>query len=412
VKSSVKPAPVQILFPGAQAWELWIFDPAEGGAGSCHAGLEAPAFRNGGERRVLALPVASTYAIPLWVMASHPDELRGAADLHLEKDGLKREEEPEGFDFEQILASEGRSLIRVDGLAPLVLPFDGASAAPDSVCLAPNLLRHADDRIVIWRELGRLVTAMSRGGKLVYHNVLASSVLDARAVEEVVRWAKQFQFQGMVNPCQGIVVWGDDVETDPSLVERGTGLPVIREARPAPCFNPEKISAIRPRFVAEIQARAARKRRISRWLGAAALLAGGAVVAYVVALALALQNQKQWRDRIAVLSPAAADIEQVQQRWEEVAAAVDPDQSPLEIMLRIRQIPDSGGITLVRFERTAERIAIKGRAASPPEALKFLGAISKSEGLSGLDWTYTQPVIAEDGTATFEIEGITKSVDP
>jgi hypothetical protein len=408
VKQSRKNAPIQILFPGAETWELWAIDPVE----QRQTALAVPAFCGPALRRVLALPVTSTYAIPLWMIGKNSEELRGAAELHLEKDGLRREDEPDGFDFERILAQENRVLVRVDALAKSVLKLGEESPAPDSICLAPKLLGIPDDQIVIWRELGRLVTAMARGGKLVYHNVLASSVFDGRAAEEVVRWARQFQFQGMVNPCSGITVWADEADLDLAWLQEKTGLPVTRAARPVPHFRPEDVSAILPRFAADLQARERRKVRTRRLLAGSAVLAGVLLVVFAVALVLALQNQKVLRDRIAALLPAASEIEQVQLRWEEVASAVDPERSPLEMMLLFRQLAIGEGISLTRFERSGERVAIKGRAVSPSEALQFLGAISRSEALSGYDWTYAQPLIGQDGTATFEIEGTATSVNP
>jgi len=95
-------------------------------------------------------------------------------------------------------------LIRVDALAKSGLTLRDGSFSPDVVCLAPRLLPLSDGRIVIWKELGKFVTAITRNGKLIYHNVIASPRFDAKAAEEVVRWAKQFQFQGMVEPFRGL----------------------------------------------------------------------------------------------------------------------------------------------------------------------------------------------------------------
>ncbi len=413
MKTTPKSAAIQILFPGAEQWELWNMASPNGefveeGNG---APLSAtPAFAGPAARRVLALPVASTYAIPLWVFGRNAEELRGAAELHLEKDGLSRPEEPAGFDFERIVEQESRVLIRVDALAKTSLRLAEDSLAPDAICLAPRLLRIPDDQIVIWRELGRFVTAMANEGRLVYHNVLASSTLDGRAAEEVVRWAKQFHFQGMVKSCAGITVWANDV--DVTLLREKSGLPVKQEPRPAPRFTPASVSAVLPQFVAELQKLELRKRRTRQMLAAGAVVAGGAVLVFLAATALTLHHQNALRERIAALSPAASEIEQIQQRWKEVASAVDPGRSPLEMMLLIRQLPSAGEVSLTRFERSAERLALKGTAASPSEALKFLGAISKSESLSDYQWTYAQPLIGQDGTATFEIEGTLTSVNP
>jgi len=97
-----KIAHYQLLFPGPEGWELWTFDENGTPAAPQSKGL-APGFEGAASSRILALPVASTYSIPLWVFGQNDAELRGAAHLHLEKDGLIRPEEPSGFDLERIL---------------------------------------------------------------------------------------------------------------------------------------------------------------------------------------------------------------------------------------------------------------------------------------------------------------------
>jgi len=186
-------------------------------------------------------------------------------------------------------------------------------------------------------------------------------------------------------------------------------LPVVEEDPPIPRFESGAACAIVPGFVLELRRLEARKVRNRRLLRAGAALAAAIVLGFLAVIALGLQTQRKLLDRIAALSPAASEIEQIQQRWAEVAPAVDPDRSPLEMMLLIHGLPSASEVSLTRFERGADRLAIKGRATSPSEALKFLGAISKSNQLSQYHWTYTQPLIAQDGTATFEIEGILSS---
>lgn len=405
----MKTEPVQILFPGEDAWELWSMSPATGvPEKQGEIGSDSlPHFSGPSSRRVLALPVASTYAIPLWVFAQNDEELRGAVELHLEKDGLSRADEPAGFDFERVAADEKRVLIRIDALAKASVSLAEESAVPDTVCLAPKLLALPKNQVVVWKELGKCVAALTRDGKLVYHNVIASSCFDARALEEVIRWAKQFQFQGILPPPDGITIWADRIH-----LEAQPSLPFQLGVRPAPRFQADAATRIAPRFLVELRRLEDAKRRNRRLFAGGALFAGLLMLGFLAAMALSLQHQRVLLGRIAALSPAAAEIEQIQQRWAEVAAAVDPDRSPLEMMLLIHQIPNATEVTLTRFERSGDRLALQGKAASPAEALRFLGAISKSSKLAIYRWSYPQPLIAQDGSATFEIEGILAADTP
>ena len=401
MNAPAKVLPLQILFPGPETWELWSIAPG-GGESLCQS-MAVPAFEGNASKRILALPVACTYAIPLWVFAKNEDELRGAAQLHLEKDGLNRPEEPAGFDVEPILDQGNRVLIRIDALAKAEVQLAEASPPPDVISLSPRLLPLTDRQIFVWRELGKCVVAITRNGKLVYHNVIGSPKFDMKSADEVVRWAKQFQFQGIVEAFQGIMVWG--AAADGPEIKARTGLTVVLEDRPEPRFLPGAGSRIVPQFVEEIRRRERRKARIRQCLRAGGILAGLAILGFVASVLWSMHTQSALLDRIASLSPAAAEIEQIQQRWSEVGFAVDPDQSPLELMLVVHGLPSASQVSLTHFERSRERLDLKGRATSPSEALKFLGAISKSEELSRYRWTYTQPLIAQDGTASFEIEG-------
>ena len=398
---------LQILFPGPERWELWSLD-ASTGESSCQTMAE-PSFEGPASRRILALPVACTYAIPIWVFAQNDEELRGAAQLHLEKDGLSRPEEPTGFDFERIQEQGTRVLIRIDALAKADIKLSSTSHPPDVVCLSPRLLPLPDGQLVVWRELGKFVAAITRNGKLIYHNVTSAPKFDGKLADEVIRWAKQFQFQGMIEPLEGLTFWADGADEG---VEAKTGLPVLQEARPAPRFVVGSGSGIVPHFVQEIRRREAHRARVRQGLRAGGILAGLVLIGFLAALVWSHRKQARLLDRIATLSPAASEIEQIQARWDEVSAAVDPDRSPLELMLLIHSLPSANQVSLTRFERSRDRLGLKGRATSPSEALKFLGAISKSEELSNYQWTYTQPLIAQDGTATFEIEGILSTQIP
>ena len=263
---------------------------------------------------------------------------------------------------------------------------------------------------MVWKELGKFVTAITRNDRLVYHNVIAASRFDAKSAEEVLRWARQLQFQGIVEALQGLTLWTESAE--PKEIEARTGLPVVVEPRPAPQFQAGASSAIVPSFVEELRRRELRKARIRKGLFAGSAVAGLALLGSIAASLLVLQQRREVLDRIADLSPAASDIQRIQQRWAEVAVAVDPDQSPLELMLLIHRLPSAGQVTIHRFERNRQRLLLNGRATSPSEALKFLGAVSKSDQLSHYRWTYTQPLIAQDGTASFEIEGVLSSLAP
>jgi hypothetical protein len=219
----------------------------------------------------------------------------------------------------------------------------------------------------------------------------------------VLRWHKQFAFQNMIGQISGILLWTDGPEE--AAISRDPLLPVYRAPRPNPVYRPDARNRIIPRAIGEAREQ---KLRAGRMRGLT--VAAGATLTIIVAVLFAVviagnRRQAHLLDQLTELSPAATELAGIRERWEEVAPSVDADASPLETLQIIHALSSAERMRITRFELAPNRLSLSGNASSPAEALKFLSSISNSEQLERYHWAYQQPLIAGNGSATFEIEG-------
>ena len=115
--------------------------------------------------------------------------LGNLVEMQLEKSGLKPEPgSGRMLDYRTVQtvdSGEGRrhlilaTVLNADYHHPL--PNKGA----EEFDVSARFLTLPGNHIVIWRELGRLVAALTRGGELVYFQGLNSSEFDSAAVQEI-----------------------------------------------------------------------------------------------------------------------------------------------------------------------------------------------------------------------------------
>ncbi len=406
--------PMAVLFPGENAWELW-----RGRAGEpldLHHRFESSdlaAFQavsrkdTSAARRVVGLPVHSVVALPMWVTVpgESENEIRQAAELQLERAGLRARNESQGVDFSLIEKENSRSLILAQGLTDHTPTLAEQSQLATDHIAAPFLLPLPPNHLTIWRELGRLVAAITRQGRVVFFDALSAPELDTTAIQEIHRMAAQLSLLDMLNTVEGIMLWTP--EGDAQSIADATGLGVDRADRPGPVFAENLSSQLEPRSARIARQRTQQRDRSQKTLKMIGVGAGA--VALVISAVLVWLNWQRnvLRNEVASLRPQAAQVEAMRERWASVAAAVDKDGFVLETLLVIQSLPAAESVSLDKFDRRADRISIEGTAPSATQALRFLDALSGSDAFADYDWTFPQPTFhgGSASEAKFEIEG-------
>jgi len=403
-----------VLFPGENAWELWRGRAGE--ALDLYHRFEAAdhaAFKGGGRkdnvatRRVVGLPVRSVVAIPMWVNVpdGSDNEIRQAAELQLERAGLRARNESQGVDFSLIETEQSRSLILAQSLTEKSPSLAEQSKLATDHIAAPFLLPLPPNHLTIWRELGRLVAAITRQGRVVFFDALTASNLDESAIQEIHRMAAQLSLHDMLNTVEGIMLWTP--EGDAQLIADATGLGVDRAARPGPVLAENLSSRLEPRSARVARQRTQQRDRSRKILKLIGMGAGAIALVASAVLGWFSWQRNVLRNEVAELRPQAARVEAMSERWASVAAAVDKDAFVLETLLAIQSLPAAHSVRLERFDLREQHISIEGSAPGATQALRFLDALSGSDDFADYDWSFPQPTL-EGGSASaaiFEIEG-------
>lgn len=392
----------ELLLPGASVWQSWT--GAEGAL--CQPGGEFTAegarFGKEASRRVLALPSTHFWVLPAW-LKGESEHLRSMALLHLERMGVKTNEDEAGVQVRSISAKEGANLARIIALKDLSVPLNDNARLPDEVTLHALCYPMVQNSITIFRELGRLVVAITSGTQLIYCAPLSSPRLDDHALAELNNICLQLSFQGVLGRLESIVLWIDD--GDLGKIQRVTGLAPFRCDMPAPTMPPRGSSLLMPEELvheSRRQGTRARTRFLAMTFGAAA----AAAIALVATLtAFALQERNMLREKVAELMPRASRVMDHKRAWMEAAPAVDPTTWPQQMLLHCMEPESSKEALLTHWEWTPDTLSLMGRMPSASLALEYTQALKDSEALAHFGLDGPPPVIASDQSATFEMKG-------
>jgi hypothetical protein len=393
-----------LLFPGAASWERWTGPVGDSGTKAADFAPGAvTAYGRDAQSRLLALPLSHVWVLPAWLQGEE-GHLRDMAVLHLERLGVHVSDGVNGLQVRRIAARDGAHLVCLIALKDVGIPTLEKGKLPDEVVLSADCLPLPNNTMVIYRELGRLVLAITHEAQLIYASPLSSRELDGHALGEVNHLCLQLGFQGVLAQVQNIVLWLDG-EGDLEEVRRITGLTAVRLPCPAPIIPALGRSTLLPAELLVSRHQIARASRIRLF----ALMAGFAVAAAVATLAvlisLATQDRDLLRERVAELTPQASQVLDQKRRWEEAAPAVDPTHFPMQVLLDCMVPAAASEVSMTHFEWTPEQLLMRGRMPSPSLALQYAKEVTEVKGLSHYKWETPAPTIASDNSATFEVKG-------
>lgn len=392
----------ELLLPGDHAWQRWrslgagefqLVETLEHGPGR---------FHKDATQHTLALPAASVWVLPAWIKGALA-HLRDAAILHLERLSVRTPGHERSMVVDSLSEKDGSHLARIIALKDLPTPLADFDILPKECRLSASCHPLPASSLVLWRELGRLVLAITQGPRLVYFSPLSASALDSNAVSEINHICLQLSFQRVVTEVTGVVLWTD--EGDPALIQRATGMAVSLQDKPTPRFAAASgHGGLMPLDLLEAQGQqtASAKRRLAG-LSAGFVLAV-CVAVFAVLIGLVSRERDALLDQVAALSPRASKVENQKAAWEEAGSAIDPTASPMETLLRIMEPTASSQITITELEWTPKNIVIRGRAPEIAPALQYVQEIKDAESLLAYSWEPGTPEIGENGAA-FEVKG-------
>ncbi len=422
----LKPPPLDptatLCLPGPEIWELWKPTPSGWQRVPGSESTTSPsAFKSAA---LFAFPVSSTFAVPIRAATDDPDLLPDIIEIQLEKQGLKPDA-PVGCltDWRIVDREENQTLVCAAVLNP-GLPEELPKEAPARFELSPYLYDLPDDSLVIWKELGRLVFAVTRRDHPVYFHALSASHLTLGVVQEIEQLLMPVYTQGFVTALDAVVIWGNPGSTaapDPAVdaaFQVTFGGRVLHLPKPPPRPG-TRVSALEPVSVAQGKIRAARAARIQK-------IATACVLAYLLvpgffAFRYFMEQRKVdvLKSRVAGLESNYGNIQGTIDQANLADAAINFKQYPVELLFQcLTSLYDTAtpGVRISGFEvekdqgeKKLSQITIKGEAnnANTQAAIVYATKVKGNPELQNFKWEYKAQA-PKDGKVPFDIVGITK----
>ncbi|MBL9116886.1 MAG: hypothetical protein JNJ83_17910 [Verrucomicrobiaceae bacterium] len=390
----------ELLLPGETAWERWRAVGTNGYELAEMTDHGPGKFSKDATKHVLALPAVSVWVLPAWIKGekAHLNEMAG---FHLERMGVRTPGHAEAVSVESLEDRDGSHLVRITALKDHLTPLADHKIIPSECRLSAACYALPPSSLILWKELGRIVLAITCGQRLVYFSPLSSTDLDSNAIAEVNHICLQLGFQRVLKDITGIVLWTG--ESAAAALYKATGLPVAVSERPNPVTNGPASRLMPHDLIAARQTVATSGRR--RLL---ALSTGFVMAACIAVFAFVIGKVSRERDalleQVAAMTPKASKVESQKAAWVEAGPAVDPEASPMETLLRLMEPTASNQITLTEFEWTPKGVVVRGRAPEISPALKYMQEVKDTESLLAYNWEPGTPEIGENGAA-FEVKG-------
>lgn len=391
-----------LLIPGPDGWEIWKGSDDEPFQKHLESGppivSEIESIPSG--QLVMGFPARQALAVPFKVQTEDEAMFEDLASMHLEKSGIHTEEDAGRLsDFFPVDHHDGQTtLLAVVLSAPDVdsMPL----RAPNAFDVSARFFPMAENAITFWRELGRMVFAISTGGKLTYFQALSGDSLDGDTIRDVFLALTQLGLQGVHLELRKAVVWSSGSALDPTEEEvqalgKQLGSEISFEPKPDPVL-PDPLSRIIPADARTERRRHAEKKKRSNFIAAVA-------VVYLLLLGyfgyqyFQLNSQlTEQNAAIKKLKITHADIALFNADWNELAPLVDSKRWPLQLLYRSATIiPKSQDLRFTVFDANRERITIRGEAADLKVATTYAEKIRRM--LPEYKWSLP-PAVADNKT--------------
>jgi hypothetical protein len=381
-------------------WELWTFP--ENKQAQFVRRLSTPSEVPG--EMVVALPAEYTFTFPAWLATSDRAVIPEILHLQLEKRGLLSKNSADSVvDYRVIETRDNQSLAIATILQaefPKELAFERVKRfEPSAYAFALP-----QDRLIIWREQGRLTVAATRGRDAVAVQVLGDRELSETAALELKCIAFQLEAQHLCERFLGVTLWGEFTVEESERLQHHLGLKVTRDAVPPPNL-PQIRSKLLPPEVSSLHERRRRRRQIRSGIGMLAAIYVLGVLGLVGSIYWQRRVAEDLRRHIQEQSPTVSAIQGTAERWLQVELAVNPKLYPVEVLYQVAGLLPHDGLRLTAFEIQNGKVSIRGEASTSPAAFKFAEDIKAKPELQMFSWQMASPILRPDGRAEFTIEG-------
>ena len=385
-----KPTDQILLVPGETGWEIWTSQAdAEFSLHSASQTSRASELIGIPSGDILMFfPVKAITAIPMKVISEDDSLFSELAVMHAEGLGMRPDPMAGQLTDTFVIARQGSTtaLLSVHLRPPSEgdLPLRG----PKEFDISARAFPVQGDCLAVWKEFGRWVFCLSHQGKPVYCQATSVSAVtpDDSLVREIRLAIIQLSLQDIDLTPSHVLLWSQSDQVSPGALAGAFGVPVDVSPRPAPVL-PDPRSKLLPADVRAARRSARRRRNVILSIAAVALAYLGIIGFFSFNLWKVHTHTALLLKKARAAAPDAAAYKTHLAKWEELKHAVDLNQSPVDILLRIsRCIPPNSSLRLKTAEVTANEISLTGEAQQQAAVGQFSLALRKSNDLVGLVW--------------------------
>jgi hypothetical protein len=391
-----------LLLPGAKGWEIWkssqegpfqLVQDTQTVVASAISGIPAGHL-------TMFFPVKAFQALPFRAISTDEGLFAELATMHAERLGVKAD--PMGGQLSDLFKisqdAETSTLLTV----VLKTPSEGElpSKGPKEFDLSPRAYDVVGDSLILWQEFGRWVFAIYQEGKLLYSQATSSHLEspDDSVVREIRLAMGQLGIQGLNVRPASVQVWTSTGTA--GALEKAFNLPVHVSERPQPQL-PDPVSKLLPADVRAARREAKLRQQKIAAIAAVALIYIGLAGWYGYGLWQTHRNIKKLKADAEAIAPAAEQAAYAQHlsKWSELAAVVDGNKYPMELMLRVHKcVPPNSGLRLKTAELGDGQIKLVGEAPQAAPINQFsLSLARNSSGLSDFKWETPPPSNSSKG---------------
>ncbi len=394
-------------------WEIWKknaegrYERASDDDGPRHA-AELSGLPAG--HLAMLFPVRTLQALPFRAASTEDELFEDLAVMHAERLGIRPDPMSGQLSDTFVVEKQADSTI----LLHVVLqnPGEGEVPArtPKEFDLSPRAYHVRGDEVCLWKELGRWVFAIYKGGKLLYCQATSASGDEPGddVLREVRLAVSQLNLQALRVQPTTCRVWPPAAELGSAgAMDRVFGETIV-ERRPDPVF-PEPPSRLLPADVRAARRDRQKRQQMLALVGLVALAYLGFVGWQAFGLWQGFRERNELARQAEQVSGVSAEFQEHQAKWTELGVLVNDHQSLLEVMREIQEsIPRGSGLRLKTADLNLAEESFRLNGSSPQSAPvnAFSLALKRNPNLrSWLDWN-TEPPVNKSGTWEFNFGAV------
>lgn len=390
-----------LIVPGESGWEIWASQGS--GAFVLHRATDIPQAADLAEipsgDLTMLFPVKSVTALPLRVTSDDAALFPDLAAMHAERLGLRPDPMAGQLTDVFVVARVAQNTALLSIFLRSPGEGDLPPRGPKSFDLSARAFPIPGDSLAIWKEIGRWVFGVFHQGKLIYCQATAVDATqpDESLAREIRLSLIQLAMQGLdVEPAR-VVVWSSNESINLAALSAAFKVPVEVAPRPAPVL-PDPLSKLLPADVRAARRAALRRQNMILGIAAVALIYLGLIGWFGYGL---WKSSSETKSLLAQAEQAAPEGEAYAlhvAKWNELAFAIDLNNSPVDILDRIATcIPPNSGLRLKTANISATEIKLTGEAPQLQAVNTFSLRLSKAGDLAKFTWQTPEPAQSTRG---------------